>query len=220
MARRGLDEDLERVVTRVLEMGNLVRAQVHRSVDALKRRDLEESRRVVEDDRLVDRMRFEIEEECIRIMATQQPVARDLRTLVAILNLIVDLERIADHAEGIGNISLILADRPLIKPLIDIPRMADTATDMLMRALDAFLTRNEAEARQVCADDDLVDGLYDQVYRELLVFMLQDPRTIDGATYLLWVAHNLERVGDRATNIAERAIYLATGRMTELSSKY
>lgn len=220
MARRELDEHMQKVVQRVLEMGNLVRAQIHRSVDALKLRDLEESQKVVEDDRLVNQMRYDIEEECLRIMATQQPVARDLRTLVAILNLIVDLERIGDHAEGIGKISLVLADKPLIKPLIDIPRMADMATDMLLRSLDAFLTRDEAEARQVCQDDDLVDGLYEQVYRELLVFMLQDQSTIDGATLLLWVAHNLERIADRATNIAERAIYLATGHMAEVASKY
>ena len=220
MTRRELDEHMQRVVQRVLEMGNLVRAQIHRSVNALKLRDMEESQRVVEDDRLVDQMRFDIEEECIRIMATQQPVASDLRTLVATLNLIVDLERIGDHAEGIGKISLLLADRPLVKPLIDIPRMADMATDMLMRSLDAFLTRDETEARQVCQDDDLVDGLYEQVYRELLVFMLQDPGTIDGATLLLWVAHNLERIADRATNIAERAIYMATGHMAEVASKY
>lgn len=220
MARRELDEYMQRVVRRVLEMGNLVRAQIHRSVDALKRRDLEESQKAVDDDRLVNQMRFDIEEECMRIMATQQPVASDLRTLVAILNLIVDLERIGDHAEGIGKISLTLADRPLIKPLIDIPRMADMATDMLLRSLDAFLTRDEAKARQVCLDDDLVDGLYEQVYRELLVFMFQDHSTIDGATLLLWVAHNLERVADRATNIAERAIYMATGRMAEVASKY
>ncbi|MEE9202871.1 MAG: phosphate signaling complex protein PhoU [Dehalococcoidia bacterium] len=220
MARRELDEHMQRVVQRVLEMGNLVRAQIHRSVDALKLRDLGESQRVVEDDRLVDQMRFDIEEECIRIMATQQPVARDLRTLVATLNLIVDLERIGDHAAGIGKISLLLADRPLVKPLIDIPRMADMATDMLLRSLDAFLTRDESKARQVCQDDDLVDGLYEQVYRELLVFMLQDQSTIDGATLLLWVAHNLERIADRATNIAERAIYMATGHMAEVASKY
>lgn len=220
MARRDLDRYLKGLNQKVMEMGELVKDQIARSVDALKRRDLAASQKVIEDDALVNRKRFDIEEECLHIIATQQPVAGDLRTIVAVLNVIVDMERMGDHAEGIGKISLMIGNTPLIKPLIDVPRMAEIASDMLTRALHSFLTHNVEEARQVCRDDDQVDGLYDQIYRELLSYMLSDPRTINGATHLLWVSHNLERIGDRATNIAERTIYLATGKMVEMASKY
>jgi len=205
----------------VLLMGSMVEKAIEKSVDALKRRDLELSRRVVEDDDVIDRKRMELEEKCIQAIATQEPVAKDLRLIVAILNIIVDLERIADHAEGIGKISLMMGDQPTLKPLIDIPRMAQKSSDMLRRSLDALVSRDVEAAARVCSDDDEVDALYNQVYRELLTFMIQDPRTIDRATHLLWVAHNLERVGDRATNIAERVTFLVTGKMVECgTSKY
>ena len=137
------------------------------------------------------------------------------------LHIAVELERMGDYGEGIAKISLMMGDQPTIKPLIDIPHMADMATAMLRRSLDALVNRDEALALQICNDDDEVDALYDQVYRELLVFMIQDPKTIQRATYLLWIAHDLERVADRATNIAERVIFLVTGRLMEINvSKY
>lgn len=221
MTRVELDRRLREIQDEVLLLGSMVENAVDRAIDALKRRDLELSRKVVEQDVLVNRKRFDIEEKCVELLATQEPVARDLRTIVAVLNIIVDLERMADHAEGIGKISLMMGDQPPLKPLIDIPRMAQKANDMLRRSLDALVSRDAEAARRLCGEDDEVDALYDQVYRELLVFMLQDPRTIDRATHLLWVAHNLERIADRATNIAERVIFLVTGKMEEVgSSKY
>ncbi|MSQ26818.1 MAG: phosphate signaling complex protein PhoU [Dehalococcoidia bacterium] len=208
-----LDRRLRELQTDVLLMGSMVEKAIERSVDALKRRDLETSRQIIEQDTQIDHKRFEIEEKCIEVIATQEPVARDLRQIVAVLNIIVDLERMADHAEGIAKITLLLGDHPPLKPLIDIPRMADLACDMLRRSLDALVTLDQEAARRICADDDEVDALYDQVYRELLTFMITDPKTIDRATYLLWTAHNLERIADRSTNIAERVIFLVTGKM-------
>ena len=215
--RSGFDREIQLLQDEILEMGSLVEKQIGRSIEALKALDHDAARRVIETDAEVDRMRFQIEEHAIRLIATQQPMASDLRTIVAALNLIVDMERMGDHAEGIAKITLMHGDQPLLKPLIDIPRMAEVGTSMLHRALDAFVARDEAAAMQVAHDDDEMDTLYDQVYRELLTYMLSDPRTIDRATWLLWVAHNLERIADRATNIAERVIFLTTGRMQEMS---
>ena len=221
MTRTELDLKLKELMDDVLLMGSMVEKAVEKSVDALKRRDLELSQKVIADDTIVDRKRMEIEEKCIQVIATQEPVARDLRFIVAVLNIIVDLERMADHAEGIGKISVMMGDQPPLKPLIDIPRMAQKANEMLRKSLNALVARDVDAAAKVCADDDEVDALYDQVYRELLTFMIKDPRTIDPATHLLWVAHNLERVADRATNIAERVVFMVTGKMAGCStSKY
>ena len=194
---------------------------VHRAVDALKNRDLEASRQVIEDDDYIDQKQAEIEARCISLIATQQPVARDLRSIIALLHIGVELERMGDYAEGIAHISLMMGDKPPLKPLIDIPRMAEMATTMLKRSLDSLVNRDVELARQVCNDDDEVDALYDQIYHELLEFMIQDPKTIERATHLLWVAHDLERVADRATNVAERVVFLVTGKMEEINvSKY
>ena len=221
MTRTELDLKLKELMDDVLLMGNMVEKAVEKSVDALKRRDLELSQKVIAEDTIVDRKRMEIEEKCIQVIATQEPVARDLRFIVAVLNIIVDMERMADHAEGIAKISVMMGDHPPLKPLIDIPRMAQKANEMLRKSLNALVARDVDAAAKVCADDDEVDALYDQVYRELLTFMIKDPRTIDPATHLLWVAHNLERVADRATNIAERVVFMVTGKMVGCStSKY
>jgi phosphate transport system protein len=148
-------------------------------------------------------------------------MAGDLRILVSMLHITVELERMGDYAEGIARINLLMGDEPLLKPLIDVPRMAEKATGMLRRSLESLVNRDTVTALQVCNDDDEVDNLYDQVYRELLLYMIQDPKTIQRATYLLWVAHDLERIADRATNIAERVVYLVTGKMEEINvSKY
>jgi phosphate transport system protein len=205
----------------VLMMGGMVEKSIARALDALKRRDLEAAEQVIREDDYIDRKRFDIEEQCIDLIATQQPMARDLRILVSILHITVELERMGDYAEGIARINVLMGDKPLLKPLIDIPRMAEKATSMLRRSLDALVNRDTLNALQVCKDDDDVDALYDQIYRELLLFMIQDPTTIQRATYLLWVAHDLERIADRATNIAERVVYMVTGKMEEINvSKY
>ncbi len=219
--RAGFERDLRVLKDELLFLGSMVEKAIARALDALKRRDLEASRQVVLDDDHIDRKRFEIEERCIDLIARQQPMAGDLRYILTVLHISVELERMGDYAEGIGKISLMMGDQPPIKPLVDIPRMADKATDMLRRSLDALVNRDVVAATQVCNDDDQVDALYDKVYHELLMNMINDPSTIQRATYLLWVAHDLERIADRATNIAERVIYLVTGKMTEINvSKY
>ena len=219
--RSGLDRQLQMLEDEVLMMGGMVEKSIARAVDALSRRDLEESEQVIKEDDLIDRKRFDIEERCIDLIATQQPMATDLRILIAMLHITVELERMGDYAEGIARISLLMGEEATLKPLIDIPRMAEKAQGMLHKALDAMVNRDTVSAKQVCSEDDDVDDLYDQIYRELLLFMIEDPKTIRRATYLLWVSHDLERIADRATNIAERVIYLVTGKMEETgASKY
>lgn len=219
--RSGLDRQLRMLQDEVLVMGGMVEKSIARALDALTRRDMEAAEQVIKEDDYIDSKRFEIEEMCIDLIATQQPMARDLRILVSMLHITVELERMGDYAEGIARINLLMGDEPLLKPLIDVPRMAEKATGMLRRSLESLVNRDTVTALQVCNDDDEVDNLYDQVYRELLLYMIQDPKTIQRATYLLWVAHDLERIADRATNIAERVVYLVTGKMEEINvSKY
>jgi len=219
--RAGLDLQLKMLEDEVVVLGGMVEKSIARALDALTSRDLEASEQVVREDDYIDSKRFEIEEKCIDIIATQQPMAGDLRTVVTILHVIVELERMGDYAEGIARISLLMGNEPTLKPLIDIPRMAEKATSMVHRSLDALMNRDTVTALQVCNADDEVDALYDQVYRELLLFMIEDPKVIQRATYLLWVAHDVERIADRATNIAERVVYLVTGKMQEINvSKY
>jgi phosphate transport system protein len=221
MPRRLFDQHLRELQDHVLAMGSMVEIAMSRSMDALKNRDLELAQKVIQDDRLIDQKRFEIEEQCIDLIVTQQPMASDLRIIIAVLNIIVDLERIADHAEGTAKISIMIGNEPPLKPLIDLPRMAELTGGMLRRVLEAFIAHDAAAAAKICAEDDAIDHLYDQVFRELLVFMAEDPRTITRATRLIWVAHNLERSADRVTNIGERIIYVVTGnRDSMISSKY
>jgi len=215
MLRVDLDRQLTHLQTEVLLLADLVNKAIVRAVDALKNRDLADSRLLIQEDDHIDRKRYEIEDLCVDLIATRQPMAGDLRAIIALLHITVELERMGDYAEGIAKISLRMGDDPPLKPLIDIPRMADKATEMLRDSLSALTDRDESKANKVLDDDDEVDALYDQVYRELLLFMIQDPRSIERATYLLWAAHDLERIADRATNIAERVIFLMTGRMTK-----
>jgi len=215
MLRLDLDRQLGQLQQEVVTLAEIVEKATLRAVDALKRRDLEESHQVIAGDDYIDQKRYEIEDRCIDLIATQQPMARDLRAIIALLHITVELERIGDYAEGIGKISVMMGEEPPLKPLIDIPRMAEKATQMLRSSMDSLVSRDVVMANQVLHDDDEVDELYDQVYRELLIFMLQDPRTIQRATYLLWTAHDLERIADRATNIAERVIFLVTGKLVE-----
>ena len=216
--RAGLDLELINVQNDLLMLGSMVEKAIDKAVDALRLRDLAASEQVVKDDDHIDSKRFSIEERCIDLIARQQPVASDLRHIVTMLHIAVELERIGDYAEGIGKISLMMGEQPPLKPLIDIPRMAELGTGMLRRALDALVNRDEEAALGVCRADDEVDQLYDQVYRELLLMMIQDPKSIERATYLLWAAHDLERVADRATNVAERVLFMTTGKLTEINA--
>ena len=215
------DRELRELQDDVLLMGSMVDKQIARAVESLKQRDFAAARAVVQADLEVNQKRFRIEEQAIQLIATQQPMASDLRVIVAVLNIIVDLERMGDHAEGIAKITLLHEREPLLKPLIDVPRMADTGREMLRAALDAFVARDAEQAARIAARDDEVDALYDQVYRELLTYMIRDPRSLERATWLLWAAHNLERIADRVTNICERVVFLVDGHMQELNvSKY
>jgi phosphate transport system protein len=215
--RKHLREVEEDVVT----MGDMVAKAIDRSIKALQKRDLTLAHQIIADDAKINQRRFSIEEKCIGLIATQQPMANDLRIIVAVLSIIVELERIGDYAEGIAKIVVMIGDEAPLKPLIDIPRMGDLTLEMINASLKSFVTRDVELAMKAVSLDSVVDGLYDQVFRELLTFMMVDPKTINRATRLIWVAHNLERAADRATNICERVVFTVTGRMEEIGgSKY
>ena len=221
MTREAYHKALKELENELLTLGEMVAKAVKDSIEALKKRDFEMSKEIVKNDLLINKKRFEIEEKCLQLIATQQPMAIDLRTIAAILSIITDLERIGDHAEGNAKINLMIGSEPLVKPLIDVPRMNEKGLSMLERALKAFITRDAKTARAICDEDDEVDALYDQIYRELLLLMIENPKKIEGATYLIWLAHNLERIADRVTNIAERVVFMVTGKMEEVNvSKY
>ena len=216
--RTTFHKKLREIQDDILVMGSMVGKAILRSIDTLKNKDVELAHQIIADDQKINSLRFSIEEKCIELIATQQPMAGDLRIIVAILNITTEIERIGDYAVGIARITVMIGDEPLIKPLIDIPRMAEQTSDMLRRSLDAFINRDAEAAKKISTEDDLVDHLYDQVFRELLVFMAEDPKTITRATRLMWAAHNLERAADRVTNICERIVFVITGKMEEISS--
>ena len=221
MTREAYHKALKELQDEVMIMGDMVAKAVKDSIESLKTRDIEMSREIVKKDLLINKKRFEIEERCLQLIATQQPMAVDLRTIAAILSIIADLERMGDHAEGNAKINIMIGSEPLVKPLIDVPRMTDKGLSMLDRVLKAFINRDAKAARTICDEDDEVDALYDQIYRELLLIMIENPKKIEGATYLIWLAHNLERIADRVTNIAERVVFMVTGKMEEMNvSKY
>jgi phosphate transport system protein len=215
--RKGFQE----IQDNVLAMGGMVTEEINRSIEALKKRDLKMAHKVIANDTKIDEMRFAVEDRCIGLMATQKPTTNDFRIVVAVLSIITELERIGDYAEGIAKIVIMIGDEPPLKPLIDIPRMAELTIDMVNKSLQSFVTRDVELAKHVVSMDNAVDGLYDQVFRELLTFMMVDPKTINRATRLIWVAHNLERAADRVTNICERVVFTVTGKMEGLEvSKY
>ena len=221
MPRQDFERHLKNLQEELLVLGSMVEKAIGRSTDALVTRNLALARQVIAEDLNINKKRYDIEEICIELIATQQPLARDLRIIIAVLNMIVDLERIGDHAEGNAKIAIMIGDEPPLKPYIDIPRMAEKTGEMLRAALDAFIRRDVGAARAVIAQDDVVDNLYDQVFRELLTYMAEDSKTINRATRLIWVAHNLERSADRVTNICERTIFVITGQVEEQGvSKY
>jgi phosphate transport system protein len=214
--RETLDRSLQQLLDEVLVLGSMVEQALLKSVDALKRQDLALAQRIYDGDIRINTKRFDIENDALILIATQQPMARDLRILASVLDVATELERIGDYAKGIAKICLMMGKEAPIKPLVDIPYMTQLTTDMLHRALTAFVEADAEAARQIPPEDDLVDGLYNQVFRELITYMIADPSTIDRANYLLWAAHNLERAADRVINVCERAIYIATGQMKEI----
>jgi phosphate transport system protein len=209
---------MRRLQDDVLVLGSMVEEALVESTEILKARDLDGARRLIAYDARVNEKRFAIEENTLTLIATQQPVAADMRTLAAVLEIVTELERIGDYAKGICNITLMIGEQPLIKPLVDIPRMVHKAKDMLHRSLDAFVNRDLEQAKAIPMEDDELDDLYNQIYRELLTLIMSDPHNMDQATYLLWVAHNLERTGDRIVNICERIVFTITGNMKEMNN--
>jgi phosphate transport system protein len=218
MLRKTFENDIQQLKDELLLMGSMVEQQTLDAVEALKKRDLEAARRIYAADAKINEKRFAIENQVMILIATQQPMAHDLRLLASILEVSAELERMGDYAKGMATINERMGDEPLLKPLIDLPRMAQIASSMLHRALTAFVNEDAEAARAIPSEDDEVDALYDQVYRELMTFVMKDPKTIDRANYLLWAAHNLERMADRVTNICERTIFIVTGEIKEIDS--
>lgn len=217
MTRQNFDLQLAGLKEKLVNLATMVNKLQAQAVTALAERDEELAKDVVASDQRVNQAQREIEESCLLLIASQQPVARDLRLIFSIASIASDLERMADHAKGIAILAHRLADQPLLKPLIDVPRMAEIGREMLMGQIDAFIRGDVDAAQQLAKRDDEVDQLDDQVFRELLVIMMTDPRTITRATYLLWVSHSLERFADRTTNIGERVVFLKTNSIVELN---
>jgi len=218
MLRKTFESEIQQVKDEVLVLGSMVEEAILNTVEALKKRDVKASEEILEADKLINKKRFDIENQLMILIATQQPMAHDLRLLASTMEIISELERMGDYAKGIANINIRMGDEPLLKPLIDVPRMAQKGVDMLHNALTAFINEDIETAKALPVQDDEVDALYNQIYRELMTFVIQDPKTIERANWLLWVAHNLERVADRVTNICERTIFIATGEMAEIKS--
>ena len=216
--RRVLDRELQQIQDDLLRMGSLIDAAIARAMQALSVRDPRLAREIVSEDAKVNALRFQIEEACLTIFATQQPTATDLRLVVATIILASELERMGDYAAGMARTVLRMGDEPLLKPLVDMPRMAEIDHEMLRDALDAYVARDAAAARAVAARDDELDNLYNQIFREILTYILEDPSCTTRALYLLFSAHNLERIGDRVVNIAERVIFMYSGEMRELNA--
>ncbi len=217
MPRETFNEQLANLKQQVLQLGVEATRTISTGVEALKVRDQVMARALIEQDQELNRQRYDIEERCYTLIATQQPLAGDLREIITILLIAIELERIADHAKNLAEIVIHMGNEPLLKPLIDIPRMSDLCQQMLTQALEAFARKDSALARSVARRDDEIDALYVQVFRELLTYAVQDPRTVQRALNLLFAAHNLERIGDRITNIAERVIYMVTGQLEEIN---
>lgn len=212
MARRSFDEELKDLKEDLLKMGSYVEEAIHKAIRSLAQQDTALAKEVNDGDEQIDDYEVSIEEKCISLIALQQPVAKDLRAISMIIKIITDLERIGDNACNIARIAKKIGSDPLIKPLIDIPRMAELACLMVHQSLNAFVNQDIELARKTAERDEDVDLLNDQIFRELLTFMMADPTTINQATYLLFVGRYLERIADHATNICERVIYMITGR--------
>lgn len=217
MTREHYAQELADLRGSVVAMASMTNKAIDNAVTALARRDVRLAEQVIASDRAINEHRWRTEEQALLVIATQAPMARDLRMIAAVIHIVTDLERMADHAAGIAKIALQTAEQAPLKPLVDIPRMSEIARTMLHDAITAFIDDDQAAARAIVARDDEVDALYEQIYRELLTFMLADPTTIDQATHLLWAAHNLERIADRVTNICERVVFAATGHLEELA---
>ncbi|MEJ5311848.1 MAG: phosphate signaling complex protein PhoU [Anaerolineae bacterium] len=216
--RKTLEREVKSLEDQILILGSIVEEALMTSIELLKRRDLAGAKRLIERDVEINARRYAIEGQALTLIALHQPVASDLRTLAAILEIATELERIGDYAKGIAKINVLIGEQPLLKPLMDIPLMAEKALSMLQSALTAFIMRDAEAAKTIPCLDNEVDALYNQVYAELLTYIIADPTCLDQASHLLWVAHNLERAADRVSNICERILFTVTGEFTEFDS--
>lgn len=219
MPRTAFGLSISNLKVQLLEYGARVQQVVGEGMDTLKTRDRALAEAIIQNDAHLNQTRYDMEEQCYSLLATQAPMARDLRDIISILLIAIELERIADHAKNLAEITIFMGTEPLLKPLVDLPRMAEECQLMLGRALDAFSHQDEAAAEAVAAMDDEIDNLYKQVFRELMSYIVEDPRTVTRAMNLLFAAHNLERIGDCITNIAERVVYAKTGELEELNAQ-
>ena len=217
MTRVTFESELDSLKGQLLELGAMVVEAQSLAVKSLADREEDMARQVIACDVAINNAARKIDEQCLVLIASQQPVARDLRTIISITSIAGELERMADHAKGIAVLALRLIDQPSLKPLIDIPRMAEIGRELLSGQLQAFVSGDIEAARVLAARDAEIDQLNEQIFRELLVIMMTDPKTITRATYLLWIAHNLERFADRTTNIGERVVFLMTSEVVELN---
>lgn len=215
--RTGFDLEHSKVQDDILELGAMVDEAISNALESLQRRDHVLAKEIIDKDEIANSLRFKIEEACLVLIATQQPTATDLRAVMAAMSIAVDMERMADHASGVAKTVILMGNQPLLKPLIDIPRMVQLAREMLGDVLKAFMERDAKFAREIADRDTEIDLLYRAVFDELVEIMAQKPDTVERATYLMWCAHNLERIGDRVTNIAERVVFVSTGDMMELN---
>ncbi len=218
--RKTFDQEIQQLKDEILILGSMVEQAMLNAVEALKKRDMRWSEQIIANDKKINEKRFYLENKVMILIATQQPMARDLRVIASILEVISELERMGDYAKGIAIINIRMGEQALLKPLVDIPRMAQKGADMLHRALTAFVNEDTETAKGIPAEDDEVDMLYEQVYRELMTYIMADARTIERANWLLWAAHNLERFADRVTNICERTVFVVTGEYKETQASY
>lgn len=219
MPRTSFDFSISQLKVQLLDYGTRVQHVIGEGMESLKTRDRLLAESIIQNDEHLNETRYEIEEQCYTLMATQSPMAQDLRDIISILLIAIELERIADHAKNLAEICIFMGSEPLLKPLIDLPRMSELCQLMLGRALDAFAKQDAEAAEAVAAMDDEIDNLYKQIFRELMSYIVEDPRTVTRALNLLFAGHNLERVGDCVTNIAERVVYAKTGALAELNSQ-
>lgn len=217
MPRTSFDTELAQLKSQLLDYGSQVQQVIREGMDALKTRDRALAESIIQNDKQLNETRYALEEKCYTLLATRSPMAHDLRDIVSVLLIAIELERIADHAKNLAEICLFMGNDPLLKPLLDLPRMSDSCRLMLVRALDAFARQDVKAAGAVAAMDDEIDNLYKQLFRELMSYVVEDPRAVTRGLNLLFAGHNLERIGDCITNIAERIIYAKTGELAELN---
>lgn len=217
MNRTNFEKQLEELHYDVLKMGSLVEEAITNAILSLVNHDVRLAQKVIDEDERIDKMEIDIDDKCVKIIIMQQPIAKDLRIIITCLKLVTDLERMADHAVDIAKITKRIADQKYIKPLIDIPKMGEIVKEMVKLSLDSYVHQDIELAKAISQKDDIIDGLYKQIFSELLMYMIEDSTTINQATQFLFVARHLERIADHATNICEWVTFLESGKHIDLN---